>query len=239
MTYIDPIRASRCLSRLEKILKKTGLLVRLKNDFEQFREAAVQIDKKSSVTGLFSTSENTFTPAVAFWVGLWDTSDRIRGVVAIRFDDITGITLQQFLKPHWERVFAARSKVTPVMAQDQPSVLSELTGRTVYVGDLAIDSAISGTGAAMVLTKIAMVAAALRWNPDYIYGFNEMKNAERGFSTTLGFRHVNEMTPRWSVPPSHLSPDLHLVWNTRRDLVDLIESLADAPALAKTGQPRL
>jgi hypothetical protein len=103
---------------------------------------------------------------------------------------------------------------------------TELTGALCYHGEfwLTSDGTYRGQGLVSMLARAALAIALLKWQPDYVYGLVPPSLMQRGLAAKYGYNHSHPQGVSWFVPHDYAPMDEYLVWNSKRDLIQLLSS---------------
>ena len=186
---------------LERKLYSIGVTeIRLSNDIAEFDAAIGQTDK-DGIGEHFRRSINILPPNRFLWLGAHDEADNIIGIVAARYDDFEGWTLQNFVKEFWERSYRTKTGKPVKMALGTSAYAIDISGPVVYMGDGFVAEAWRNKGVASSLVKMLTFLAWDEWKPKIIYGWMRDHHVRSGMNAGWGFTDACEAAFDFIDPP--------------------------------------
>lgn len=207
---------SRMIAALDTEFSKAGIVVRQRHDVDVFHEVYGMLSGRQSPSPPISKDFVDIDPSNLFWIEATDTdSGSTVAVEAMKRETIT-TTLSRHLDQHYRRIYSG------IIERHAPAG-DMISGSIVYHGDLYVRESQRGKGLASKLSRLAILIATMRWNPDFIWGFIDHKKIMRGYGQKIGYWNSQPYGTQYSKEPVGISEKDWLVWMSRSDINYLIE----------------
>lgn len=188
-------------SIIETDLKSRGVgeLI-LNNDFAEF-EAVLGDSDKGEMGENFRRSLNTIPPGRFLWLCAKDAKGEIIGFVAVRHDDLSGWSLQEFVIQLWQRAFKTSTGEPVEMSPNSAIYASDIHGSIVYMGDGFVSEKWRKKGISAGLVRLLTLLAFDEWKPTIVYGWMRSHHVLGGMHMKWGFTEAYERAFDFISPP--------------------------------------
>lgn len=221
----SPSLTTEVLDLLRRIGENgNGLRIRFREDFDALRRLTEDNPDRDELSPMFDPRYCDISGETGFWIeGLCPSGD-IAHVQAVRFDDLGDSSLCEFWAEHKPLFRPPGVAVDLGKSQFDAAPASHMiSGRTCYHGELWIREDYRGLHLASKLANLAMLLAAIRFQPDYLYCLIPPKTVRTGLSVRNGYLHLHPHGIRWSLDDDAEIYDEYLVWMNGRELGGLME----------------
>lgn len=183
--------AAVCLARLSA----QGIEVRAIEDIEKWEAELVMLGKRPNHP-MISPGWHDFTFPEAFGL-IFQRDGASIGGVAARFHDLGREPLGAYWARSYKRLYGG-GEFIPV---ESPAMRAsrDVIGKVVYLGELFItkeERKEAGDLSALVMNYLFLLCA-VRWRPNWLYGFVRHEDAVRGKPTQYGFPIVCPGAQTW------------------------------------------
>ncbi len=205
-----------------------GIELELCEDFQELRAVVEAIPERHPIQPEFDPHLTDVGPGNALWVKGLDRCGEVVHLQAMRIYDLRGKTLDEHLGATINKLYCgpgAEAKLNESQASSAPAARS-ITGWVCYHGELWIrdgDGGFRGRGLSRFLPRFLLAVALKKWSPDFVYGFVDHAQVQKGLPARYGYMHMQPGAIRWDVPPKHIAPEEWLVWLDRDDLIYLTQ----------------
>lgn len=235
---MQTLDAAKVFSAASQRLVEQGFSVEAIDDFDRISGYLEEVEKPYLVP-VNDPYLNDFTYQNCMWLRL-SRGGKTVGVVCSRMDDTGDESVGDF----WARTYRRHYKDEygdPVFRFMDNDLLGGMSGKVVYLGDLAISKDFRFRKSHVVLSSLAWVVQSLvylKWNPDWVYAFLWPTDAERGAAVHYQFERCHQRVKLWSKSDGPRDDDEKLACNSRKDLARILrnEAIASAPILLGRGQ---
>ena len=210
--------AARLVVALEKALDSAGLTIRQHDDLEGFERAHQALAGQGGTSPPLNSRFIAADPSDLFWLEAVAEGETV-AVEAMRRERIT-IPLARHLDLQYRRLYCGHD--ADQIAGHAPGA-ELISGNIVYHGDLWIAPQWRGNGLATRLSRLALLIAYLRWDPDFVWGFISDSKVLRGYAQKIGYWHCQPYGTQYFREPEGISEKDWLVWLTRADFNYWIE----------------
>jgi hypothetical protein len=221
-------RLGRSLRRFilekEAIAFSAGVQIELRTDFDHMLECSNSVDK-APLTPMFHPEKSDIGGHNGFWLKGTSFNGELVHMQACRVDELDQTTLHMHLESL--RAFYADPDRTAEDGETcecrAPSACG-MTGTVCYHGEIWLKGGPNGfrkRNLTAVTPRLVLAIALLRWYPDVIYGMIQSGIATKGVAARYGYRNFQPHGMIWTVPSTG-TLDEWLLWNERRDLIDLV-----------------
>lgn len=222
----NPLAAARVVDALYKQAKQIGVRIETSGDFEAF--AALRKTVRSEpVSPFFDPSVTDLGPGKGFWTVGYDEGNRVVSLQAFRIDTID-TSLADWALGFVIGIYVKRGEIIIPTKVRPPrnSITERVHGRVVYHGEIWIGKEVRHRLAVETIPLLGMLIAAIKWNPDAVWGIVEDSMATKGFVTRIGYAHMERGFFEWQWLPQGAEAKEWLALSERADLEYMIEERA-------------
>lgn len=222
----DPLKAVEAVSQLRAAAP--GYEFRTSNDFTSLVRTRMDL-RKTTVSPMFDPQVNRHLSERAFWMAAVDADERPVAMQAFRLDEADP-NLAEWALGWMMGLYAKRQEMVIPAAPHVPdhSVTSLIRGPIGYHGELWIDS--QHKGLFEVFTRLGMLLALLKWQPEALWCLGNKAMATRGHFTRSGYVHIERSFLRWNWEPSGADQVEWIGIAERRHLEFMIAEMASTGA---------
>jgi len=241
---IKPIKAPQSVSinnvlvDINAEIAACGVVLKLHTDFNRFRDVVAKTPDREAVTSLFDPDLSDIGPDNGFWIEGVDAEGQVVHLQALRMDDLQGVSLASHWqdKPEWYAPPGADVDL-PKTNFNTASASHEISGTVCYHGDFWIHKKCRKFRLAGKLSVFAMLLAAAKFDPDFIYCFIVPKHVRQGLAAVYGYLHIHPFAPQWHFRGSNQTYDDYLVWISGDEIKELwISGQRDTEILGQVGK---
>lgn len=224
MTIHDTFVGAQFATTLASIVARHGIRLEIGSDFDRYADIIGHERSDQPLGQPLNPNYHRFTEENAFWITGWNEAGELVSTQAMRKIDIApnladylSRNFHAFPPPAMEIDFE-NSRYTPGPGARQ------IRGTVGYHGDVWLknDPAYRGTGISSLLARFALISAALRWSPDYIFAFSPEKYAFRGLIEREGYMHAEPGALAWKHKDKAEFLHGFMIWLSREDLAHLM-----------------
>jgi hypothetical protein len=167
----------------------------------------------------------------AFWTSLTDTNGSVLGLQAFRCDYIA-TSLADWCAPYMIGIYMQRQELMiPSHAKPPSGSISErLTGRLVYHGEIWVDKQVKNRRVFEAFTKLGIIIAYIKWNPDAVWGLASAQMAGHGHVNRIGYTTIERGFLRWDWASEGIDPVEYLCVIERNGIAQMIAEATAAKA---------
>jgi hypothetical protein len=214
---MDEFKLMHFASMCSAILRDDGFSLEPAESIQDF-EQRMQVLGKDPSHPMLCSKRHDFTQQNSFAIVVKYQGVDVGGVAA-KFEDIGDLTLSQHLARSSSRLYN-NGGASPVEAFTH-SVDNEIKGRIVYFGELYMHSDYrKGRVDLAALLHHHNALAALKWTPDWIYGFIRQADVLSGKASRYGFTRQYPGCQTWVISGDRRHSTEYLVALAYRDAVD-------------------
>jgi hypothetical protein len=118
------------------------------------------------------------------------------------------------------------------------SVAERLRGKLVYHGELWVDRGVKSRKVIELYSRLGLVLALIKWNPDAIWALASHQMATHGHSARMGFTYLERGFLRWQWNAEGIDPVEYLGVADRLSLEQMIEEYLTTGQLLPLAPPR-
>ncbi|MEC9268703.1 MAG: hypothetical protein RLW87_00685 [Alphaproteobacteria bacterium] len=225
--HFDQLKASCYVARRVEEAQSLGITLELLSDFDRLRQVVTETEGRAPLTPIFDNTVSDVTGDNGFWILGRSPQGRVVHVQAVRMDDLRGETLAEHLERHGNLFLSPHIPATPDGSDYRACrYVREMAGTICYHGEvwLSPDGEFRGRGLAIILPRIAVAVALMRWAPDYIYGLVHPDLVMKGIPARYGYNHAHPLGVRWRRTDGQGTLDEYITWMTGDDMRDLVEA---------------
>lgn len=209
----NDIQLSRLVAEIDGDLAAGGYVISQSSDHAAFEAAHHSLSGRDAASPPLNRRYVDIDPADLFWLDVVRDGKRV-AVEAMRREKITQ-PLRRHLDQQYRRFY---TDATDLKIIGHAPGADLITGDIVYHGDLFVDPDSRGQGLATQLSRLAILIAYQRWDPDFIWGFIAEEKVLRGYQQKIGYWHGQPYGTQYSDKPETISEKDWLVWMSREDL---------------------
>jgi hypothetical protein len=224
----QPLVMARAAALLEADLVAAKLSVHISSDMEKFD--AVKRDVRGfPVAPMHHYEVGFFDRERAAWMWLEDESGKVVGLQAFRYDNID-TNLADWCVNYMIGVYMRRKELmVPSFAKPpEGSIAERLTGKLVYHGEIWISKDIKNRKVFESFVKLGGVMAAIKWQPDVLWGLASAQMAGHGHFTRVGFTIIERGFLRWQWASDGIDPVEYLVACELQSLENMMLEMLEA-----------
>jgi hypothetical protein len=192
-----PLALAKAVTNLNEELERNGFNVEVSSDFQLFNEVKLVVRQKP-LSPLFDPAINDFAEERAFWMRLTNDAGETVALQAYR-NDAVATSLADWCLPYMIGLYVRRNELL-VPTQTQPpvgSIARRLRGNLVYHGELWVDRQFRPRSLTDTFSKLGMLLALIKWQPDAVWALTSHAMATHGYSYRLGYSYMERGFLRW------------------------------------------
>ena len=226
MTAVNLYMMIMNVSNIVKELDVAGMRVEIGDDFPAFRRLRNKQTERSPVYPMFDASSSFVDASNGFWVCGFDHDGELVHTQAVRMLNLGENSLGQHLKVHRHKYITPNSTSDVDRTYYSPlPVLDRISGRVCYHGEFWLrggNSGLRGQGYTALLSRIVFELTLKLWSPDYIFGLVALPLAAKGAPVRYGYSQCE--IGAWHGPDNEITSEEALVWMSRQDMQQFLES---------------
>jgi len=206
------------IANAAKVVGRCGIQLSLWDDFDAFIRVRSDL-RNDPVTAVFDPAQTDIKSGSAFWL-LGTYEGRPVQVQAVRLFDLDATLADHLYARRLDYCLPGPNIDLERSRFNVSSASRNINGRVGYHGEFWIDREFRGGGLTAVIPRIVM-AMALSYQVDFLFGFQDRTVAYRGLGIKEGYMHTYMRGVRWKL----LNDDWHdeaIVWMSSEDLNDLL-----------------
>lgn len=223
-TIKDPLSIALQISKLRTELADVGVEFQFGTSPQSFKQCKFEA-RGSNVTPYFDNQICDLSTDRFFWAQLVDSSKGCVSLQAFRCDTISESLAE------WAPIFTIglymRSGEVLVPAGNFPasgSIAERISGKVVYHGELWVSGQWRSRNIFNNFTRIGVLLATLKWNPDAIWALASKQMATHGHPTRMGYSHVESGFLRWMWTNEEIPGEEWLMLSDRNSLEQIVAS---------------
>ncbi len=215
------------ISNIVKELELAGMRLEIGDDFPAYRRLRSTQSERTPVFPMFDAASSFVDSSNGFWVCGFGEDGELLHTQAVRMLDLGDATLGQHLRDHRHKYITPNSTpdVDRTFFSDLP-VLNRISGRVCYHGEFWLRGGKGGLrsqGFTALLSRIVFELTLKLWSPDYVFGLVPMPLAAKGIPVRYGYSHCE--IGAWHGPDREVTSEETLVWMSREDIQQFLESV--------------
>jgi hypothetical protein len=223
----DQLKASRYVARQADLAAEAGVTLELLDDFTELRRVVERTPNRAPLTPVFDNRVSDVHAGNAFWMLGRGPDGAVVHLQAVRRDDLEGESLSEHLARHGALFLSPHIPAVPE-GSDYAACryMRSMTGRICYHGEvwLSPEGDYRGRGLSVLLPRMGVALALMRWSPDYIYGLVHPDLVLKGIPARYGYMHAHPHGVRWRRTDGDGTLDEAITWMTADDMRDLVEA---------------
>ncbi len=215
------LRLTRYVSDLTDYTKQSGIRLQYGHDFAWFRDTLKHQPLRHPINPAFDPDRCRLPDKSGLWIIGYDRNDNIVHTQAIKLLQLEGGTLEQHFQ---RRLWDFRSHGYDFDRQRCHWLLTpqarNISGTVTYHGELWLKGGPDGyRGGSLVvlLTRLMLLKALLRFSPDFMIGLQAPMTTFRGLSVREGYLRAEQRTIVWALRNSSHFEEDWLVWMSREE----------------------
>ena len=234
----EPLRAAQAVQLLLNSISKNGELdVGYLDGCDAIAELQLHPDRGDYVTPLFDPEVSYLSDGRVFWLYARRRDGELVAKQAFRMELVT-TNLAEWALGWILGIYLKRGElIVPTRLQpNKNSVSHSLSGTLVYHGELWISPSVKRRDFVELFSKLGLVLAHIKWNPDAIWALVGKGMATRGHMSRMGYPCLEPGFLDWEFVPEGADKLEWLGVADHRALSVLIEQLTSQTTLMSTGQ---
>lgn len=212
-------------AEITRLAQARGMDLAIGSNFHTYAKIIANNRPEQPLSAPFDVTKQPISAQNGFWITGWDAGGRLVHTQAMRRYRLR-TNLAEHLQADFRAFPPAGVDLDLAASHYVPGPGARLIRGTVcYHGEAWLKpgaSSFRGSGIAGVLARLAMAHAALRWSPDFLFGFMPEHHAYRGLIEREGYMHSDPGAMFW-----HLrhQPEIlrgHMVWMGRADISHML-----------------
>lgn len=226
MSALDIFSMIVNVSNILRELEAGGMRLEIGDDFVEYRRLRQTQTDRSPIYPMFDVSCSYVDQSNAFWICGFNDSGELVHTQAMRFLDLSGVSLGQHMRQHRHKYITPNSTPDPDRTYySRPLALKTITGQVCYHGEFWLSGGDAGyrkKGFTPLLSRIAFELALKSWVPNYVFGFINAKLAFKGTQMHHGYSHCEPGV--WHGPDDQITDEDCLVWMNTREIVHFLQT---------------
>ncbi len=234
----EPLQATAAVQELlAAISGQCGLRTVYTGGFRDLGKLQISTGNNNPVTPLFDPSISQLDKDKAFWLYVTRPDGTVVARQAFRME-IVSTTLAEWALGWILGIYLMRGEliVPTQLSPNENSVAYNLSGCLVYHGELWISPSIKRRYFVELFSKLGLILAHIKWNPDAIWALVGKSMATGGHMSRMGYPHLEPGFLNWEYIPECADKMEWLGVADRRALCRMVEQLSDHTTLMSTGQ---
>ena len=226
MTAVNLYTMIMNISNIVNELEAAGMTLEIGDDFPAYRRMRNTQKERGQLFPMFDVMSSFVDASNGFWVCGFDDAGELVHTQAVRQMDLGQTTLSQHLRDHRHKYITPNSTpdVDRTFYSDLP-ILNQISGSVCYHGEFWLRGGKEGLrnqGFTALLSRIVFELTLKLWSPDYVFGLVPMPLALKGIPVRYGYSHCE--SGAWIGPDNELTSEETLVWMSRNDIHQFLES---------------
>lgn len=223
-------------------LKQLGIHVEFGDDFAKYRSYRIRQTDRSPMYPMFDVTSSYIDGSNGFWVCGFDSDGELIHTQAVRYLNLSGVSLSEHLDMHRHKY------ITPDTTPDPdrtffsgPDAMDKITGRVCYQGEFWLRALGLGgprsQGATALLSRLLLELMMGSWNPDFVFALVPKRLAEKGAHLRYGYFHC--APGQWIGPDQQVTEEDYLIWMSADDMTNaLLRTRPKTPARIVASQQK-
>ncbi|MEM9676909.1 MAG: hypothetical protein AAF890_02530 [Pseudomonadota bacterium] len=223
------------MASIIKLAMDMGVFVEVGSDFQTFVDICRNTDGKSEVSPAFNPNQTDIDGSTGIWMVGRDANDRVVYAQAIKLLPLRGRTLEHYLDTQLGDISIGGLNVDVESSTIAMSkAVSRVAGKVTYHGEVWMHGDLRGGALTIILSRLILIMAYMRWTPDFMIGIQAFKVCCRGLGVRQGYARNQPGFVNWMIEARPDPIAGWLVWMTGeeasynlaippRDFVDVFE----------------
>lgn len=225
MSIHDTFNEAQFTTGIASIAQAKGMALQIGTDFSAYAETIKKHRPEQPLGEPFDISKQDVNHENAFWVTGWDKDGTLVHSQAMRRFKLAS-NLANFLQDGFRDFPPSGLQLDLKKSRYFPGPGAKtIRGISCYHGEAWLrggENSYRGSGIAGALARFAMASAALRWSPDYVFGFMPERHAFRGLVEREGYMHSDPGALFWHMVNSDEILRGYMVWMGRDDITHMM-----------------
>jgi hypothetical protein len=233
----NPLGLARLIALLEDELRAFGFAVHFSEDLRQFATLKKEL-RNQPPHPYHDASVNDVAPGRFYWMHVTDSEGKARGLQAFRIDTVD-TNLADWCTTYTIGLYMRRQEIL-VPAHSAPprgSLTERLRGRLAYHGELWIDPHVRNRMVMEKFSRLGMLLALVRWNPDAIWALAGQNMATHGHLNRMGYAYLERGFFRWEWISEGIDPVEWIAISERANLEQLVDEMLTTPQQSRLALP--
>lgn len=193
----DPLAAVEAVGKLQGHLGQLGFEVSTSSSLRDLSDTKLAA-RNSPVTPYFDESVAGLSAERFFWMRLSNTDFPAVAIQAFRLDYIS-TSLADWAPAYTIGLYMRRGEILVPSEQQATThgAAERLRGKMVYNGELWISPQVRNRVVFEAFSKMGMILALLKWNPDSVWALTDRSIATHGHPARSGFTSLESGFLRW------------------------------------------
>jgi len=231
MQKIEIAQLFNYTNRLTEIISILGVHLKYGGDFTEFRNCPMRQPERHPINPAFDPQYCDLNENNAFWMIGFNNNGEIVHTQAIKLLNLKTRPLQNYLDENfWDfRSVGYEFDKSRTQCSLSPCA-SRIKGRVTYHGELWMksgDPRFRGGSLTVLLTRLFMMQAILRWNPDYLIGLQAPMITCRGLGIREGYMRAEQRTIAWYQEGFQEAMEDWMVWMSRDEALFNLRATPD------------
>ena len=221
MSIHNTFTGAQYVAEITRIALKLGISLHVGSDFRSYCKIIEKHRGEQPVSAPFDPQKQPVNQSNGFWIAGWNASGELVHSQAMRRFDLPG-TLADFLQDGFRQFPPSGLPLDLEKSRYLPGPGARgIRGSACYHGEAWLkpgDGSYRGTGLAGALARFALANAAMRWSPDFVFGFMPERHAFRGLVEREGYMHSDPGAMYWHLKNSPEILRGYMVWMGAEDI---------------------
>jgi hypothetical protein len=221
----NPLLVAQATCSLARELEQLGFDATVDGDM-QLMHAAKREARGFEIAPMHDPNVCELSNNRGFWMGLINSDRKVVGLQAFRCDYID-TSLADWCAPYMIGVYMRRHELmVPSHAKPPRDSISEkLRGRLVYHGEIWVDKQVRNRRVFEAFTRLGLLVALVKWNPDAIWGLASSQMAGHGHVSRIGYSTIERGFLRWEWASEGIDPVEYLCVIDRSGLEQMVDEM--------------
>jgi hypothetical protein len=231
----NPLDVAVACSALHRELAQLGFAAKVELDMQQMHVVKQRV-REMPVAPMHDPNVCDLTNNRGYWMSLESADKSVVGLQAFRCDYID-TSLADWCAPYMIGVYMRRHELMiPSHALPPRDSISErLRGRLVYHGEIWIDKAVRNRRVFEAFTRLGLLIALIKWNPDAVWGLASSQMAGHGHVGRIGYTTIERGFLRWEWASEGIDPVEYLCVIDRNGLEQMVDEMMTTKVESQPG----
>lgn len=230
MSKYDTFTGAQFATEIVSLAQAKGMTLEVGTDFGDFADIVAKHRPEQPLGDTFDPTKQGVNHENGFWVTGWTDDGTLVHTQAMRCYELPS-NLADFLSDGFRKFPPSGVPLDLKNSRYLPGPGAKgIRGLTCYHGEGWLkggDNTFRGTGINGALTRFGLASAALRWSPDYVFGFMSEGHAYRGLVEREGYMHTDPGAMFWHLSNSPEILRGFMVWMGRADIEHIMGTPPD------------
>jgi hypothetical protein len=229
----SPLDVANACVQLQSELRQLGVEPRVHLDMPQMHVVKRSV-RGDPIAPMHDPDVCDLTGNRAYWMSLEGDGGKTVGLQAFRMD-VIGTSLADWCAAYMIGVYMLRNELMVPSHSKPPknSISERLRGKLVYHGEIWVDKQIRNRRVFEAFTRLGIIIAMIKWNPDAIWGLASAQMAGHGHVGRIGYTTIERGFLRWEWASEGIDPVEYLCVIERPALEAMIEEMVTTKAVSQ------